>query len=236
MVDMITKRKSCRSYTDAPLSEELIQKILALEMKPLYPQIGVEIRVVSREHISCICPFTTKQLIAVYAEKKDGYQENVGFMLQQMDLYLQKLGLGVCWLGLGKPDKVVKELVPGKEFVILLTVGYPEGDAQRKDLSDFKRKGLDEIADREDIRLENARLAPSACNSQPWYFVHEGEDIHIYWDQSGILKRAILEYFNPMDVGIALAHLYLTYPETFSFRRETGKECKNYKYMGTFHI
>lgn len=236
MVDMIPKRKSCRSYTDGLLDDALVEKILGFEMTPLYPEIGVEFRVVSKEHIKCICPFTTKQLIAVYSEKKDGYLENVGFMFQQMDLYLQKLGLGVCWLGLGKPDKAVKELVPGKEFVILLTVGHPDGDMQRKDISEFKRKSLTEIADREDIRLENARLAPSACNSQPWYFVHEGEDMHIYWDQSGLLKHKILEYFNPMDIGIALAHLYLSYPATFSFRREEGKERKDYKYMGTFRI
>ncbi len=236
MVEMITKRKSVRSYTDELLSEELLEKIRAFQMKPLYPEIGVEFHIVSKEHVRCICPFTTKQLIAVYSEKKEGYLENVGFMFQQMDLYLQKLGLGVCWLGLGKPDKETKELVPGKEFVITLTVGYPDGDARRKDLSEFKRKNLDEIADREDERLENARLAPSSCNSQPWYFIHEGEDIHIYWDQSGLIKHKVLEYFNPMDIGITLAHLYLTYPETFAFRLESGKERKDYKYMGTFRI
>ena len=29
--------------------------------------------------------------------------ENAGFIFQQVDLYIQSLGLGSCWVGLGRP-------------------------------------------------------------------------------------------------------------------------------------
>ncbi len=233
MHTMIDKRKSCRSYTDRPVEDAVWEKLRNFQMKPLDPDIKVRWETVSRDHIRCMCKFTTPQLIAIYSEKKPGYLENAGFMFQQMELYLHTLGLGVCWLGLGKPDKEVEELVPGMDFVILLTVGYPDGEF-RKGPEEFQRESMEKISDREDIRLEPARLAPSSCNSQPWYFTHEGEEIHVFWDQRGLLKRKILAYFNPIDMGIALAHLYLTNPDTFRFyRKENVTAEKGREYIGT---
>ena len=100
--EMIYHRKSCRSFTGKRVEAEMIEKILSFEMKPLYPQIKVRMDIVSRDKVKCICPWTTPQLITVYSEKAEGWLENVGFLFQQMDLYLQTLGLGVCWLGMGK--------------------------------------------------------------------------------------------------------------------------------------
>lgn len=237
MLSMIAKRKSCRSYTDVPVSEELLEKIRSFEMKPLYPEIGVEFRIVTKDQVRNPCPFKTEQLIAIYSEKKDGYLENVGFMFQQMDLYLQSLGLGVCWLGMGRPREGAEDLVPGLEYVIALTIGYPEGDMTRKELSEFNRVTLAEISDREDEKLEPARLAPSSCNSQPWHFVHTEDAIRLYWDQKGLAVRAQFVYFNPIDIGICLAHLYLANAETFSFfKEENVPEIPGHVYMGSFTL
>lgn len=237
MLSMIAKRKSCRSYTDVPVSEELLEKIRSFVMKPLYPEIGVEFRIVTKDQVRNPCPFKTEQLIAIYSEKKDGYLENVGFMFQQMDLYLQSLGLGVCWLGMGRPREGAEDLVPGMEYVIALTIGYPEGDMTRKELSEFNRVTLAEISDCEDEKLEPARLAPSSCNSQPWYFVHTEDAIRLYWDQKGLAVRAQFVYFNPIDIGICLAHLYLANAETFSFfKEENVPEIPGHVYMGSFTL
>ena len=237
MISMIEKRRSCRSYTDVPVTEELLEKIRSFEMKPLYPEIGTTFRIVTKEQVSNPCPFKTEQLIAIYSEKKDGYLENVGFMFQQMDLYLQSLGLGVCWLGMGKPDEGAKELVPGMDYVIALTIGYPDGDMIRKELSEFNRVSLSEISDCDDERLEPARLAPSSCNSQSWRFIHTNDAIRLYWDQKGLAVRAQFAYFNPIDMGICLAHLYLTNPETFSFFKEKNTpQIPGHVYMGSFTL
>ena len=225
--EMICHRKSCRSFTGTPVDAEMIEKILSFEPKPLYPQIKVRMDIVSRDKVRCLCPWTTPQLIAIYSEETQGYLENIGFLFQQMDLYLQTLGLGVCWLGLGKLNPKTTAEVEGMKFVIMLAFGYPKGDPLRHDLKGFKRKPMEKITDNPDPRLEVARLAPSAVNSQPWYFTHEGETLHIYCNKRG----------SKLDAGIALAHLFVANEETFRFfQTETAPELPGHGYIGSFTI
>ena len=238
--DMIVRRKSVRSYTGQPVKENTLERINAYmsQMKPLYPKIKVRGEIVTREQVKCFLPWVTPQLVAVYSEEKEGYLENVGFLFQQLDLYLQSIGLGVCWLGMGRMDG--KEAAFNREddlsFVILLAFGHPKGEALRDSPSQFKRKSLTEIADRADPRLEPARLAPSSVNSQPWYFAHEGETIHAYCVRQGLFKAMALGNMNRIDMGIALAHLYVSNPENFRFFRGDGPERKGYAYLGSLAL
>ena len=224
--EMIYMRKSCRSFTGKPVDPEMIGKILSFELTPLYPDIRVRMDIVSRDKVKCICPWTTPQLITVYSEEKDGYLENIGFLFQQMDLFLQTLGLGVCWLGMGRIDPRTARSVEGMKFVIMLSFGHPKGEQLRRDVKEFKRKPMESITDQADPRLEVARLAPSAINSQPWYFTHEGDAIHVWCSKKG----------GPLDVGIALAHLYVADPDNFRFSREASSEVPGYKYIGTVRL
>ena len=184
-----------------------IETIKAFPMKSLYPNIKVHWDIVPRNQVKCICPWTTPQLITIYSEEAEGYLENIGFLFQQMDLYLQTLGLGVCWLGMGRMNPKTTTAVEGMKFVIMLAFGYPKGDQLRHDLKGFKRKSMDQITDKPDSRLEPARLAPSAVNSQPWFFAHEGDTIHVWCSKKG----------SRLDAGIALAHLYVSNEDTFRF-------------------
>lgn len=222
--EMIYHRKSCRSFTGKPVETEMLEKIRAFEIKPLYPDIKVRMDIVSRDKVRCICPWTTPQLITIYSEETEGYLENIGFLFQQMDLYLQTLGLGVCWLGMGRMNPKTTTQVEGMQFVIMLAFGYPKGDQLRHDLKDFKRKPMEKITDKADSRLEPARLAPSAVNSQPWYFVHEGDTIHVYYSKKG----------SRLDAGIALAHLYVANEKNFRFfKAETAEQVPGYGYIGS---
>ena len=212
LCDMIYKRKSCRSYTGTPVELPLLDKILSFAPQPLYPEIPVHTMIVNREQVKCICPWTTQQLIVFYSKETDGWLENAGFLLQQYDLYLQSLGLGVCWLGMGRMNPKNAPEVDGMEFVIMLAFGYPKEDPRRGAVTEFKRKTLAQIADQADIRLEPARLAPSSINSQPWYFTHQDDSIHVY-----CVRKGLPGYMNRIDVGIALAHLYVANMDTFRF-------------------
>ena len=222
--EMIYQRKSCRSFTGVPVDTEMIEKILSFEMKPLYPEIKVRMDVVGRDNVKCICPWTTPQLIAIYSEEAEGYLENIGFLFQQMDLYLQTLGLGVCWLGMGRMNPKTTTQVEGMKFVIMLAFGHPKGDQLRHDGKGFKRRPMDKITDQADPKLEAARLAPSAVNSQPWYFTHDGGTVHVYCSKKG----------SRLDAGIALAHLYVENEKTFRFfRAENVQEIPGYAYIGS---
>lgn len=237
--EMIYKRKSFRKYTGQPVGEETLQKILdfAGQAKPLYPEIRTEAKIVTKEQVRFYFPWKTPQLLAVYSENKPGYLENVGFIFQQVDLYLQSLGLGCCWLGLGKlREQVDGRGEEGMEFVILLAFGTP-AEALRQGPSDFHRKAMAEIADREDPALEPARLAPSSTNSQPWYFTHQGNTVHAFCSRGGILKHRMLGTMNRIDMGIALAHMYVSNPETFQFFCQPDTAApEGYAYTGSFRI
>ncbi len=225
--EMIYHRKSCRSFTGKPVDAEMIEKILSFEPKPLYPEIKVHMDIVSRDKVKCICPWTTPQLITIYSEETEGYLENIGFLFQQMDLYLQTLGLGVCWLGMGRMNPKTTIQVEGTKFVIMLAFGHPKGDQLRHQLKGFRRKTMEQITDKADPRLEPARLAPSAVNSQPWYFVHEDDTIHVYCNKKG----------SRLDAGIALAHLYVANEENFYFFKvENAPEVTGYTYIGSCKI
>ena len=225
--EMIYHRKSCRQFTGKPVDGSMIEKILSFDPKPLYPDIKVRMDIVSRDKVKCICPWTTPQLIAIYSEEAEGYLENIGFLFQQMDLYLQTLGLGVCWLGMGRMNPKTTQQVEGMKFVILLSFGHPKGDQLRRDGKGFKRKSMEQISDKADSRLEPARLAPSAVNSQPWYFTHEDDTIHVYCSQKG----------SPLDAGIALAHLYIANAQTFRFfKQENVPGVTGYLYIGSITI
>jgi len=222
--EMIFKRKSCRSFSSIPVDAATIETIKAFPMKPLYPDIKVHWDIVPRNQVKCICPWTTPQLITIYSEEAEGYLENIGFLFQQMDLYLQTLGLGVCWLGMGRMNPRTTTVVEGMKFVIMLSFGYPKGDQLRHDLKGFKRKSMEQITDKADSRLEPARLAPSAVNSQPWYFTHDGDTIHAYCSKKG----------SQLDIGIALAHLYVANEESFHFFRVGNMtELPGYGYIGS---
>lgn len=240
--EMIYRRKSTRSYTNEPVSEMTLQKIKAFSatVKPLYPDIKVCSEIVNKNEVKCFLPWTTPQLVAIFSEEKEGALENVGFIFQQLDLYMQSLGLGVCWLGMGKLSEQDAVDTKGDEtlkFVILLAFGNPKGSAVRSEITEFKRKTLTEISDRWDDRLEPARLAPSSVNSQPWYFVHEENVIHVYCVLQGFLKNKMLSNMNRIDIGIALAHMYVANENTFRFFKADGvQKVKGYGYIGSFTL
>ena len=237
--NMIDKRKSVRKFSDTPVSANTLGQIREAfaAFKPLYPMIKVAWEVVEQAQVRFYLPWRTPQLIAIYSENQPGYLENAGFLFQQMDLYLQSIGLGACWMGMGKVRENLDCNLEDMEFVILLAFGYPEGDALREDSSQFQRKSLAEIADAEDLRLEPARLAPSSTNSQPWFFVHEEDAIHAYCSKAGVLRHLGLGKMNRIDMGIALAHMYVANPDSFHFfMAPPAQERKGYLYIGTFVV
>ena len=241
LYELIYKRKSTRSYTGVPVDEETIQKIkdFITTMTPLYPEIRTRGEIVGSENVKCILPLSTPQTVAIFTEEAEGALENVGFLYQQLDLYLQSLGLGSCWLGMGRLNPKDNEALKPKDgmnFVMMIAFGNAKGEVLRSGPAEFKRKALTDISDRSDDRLESARLAPSSVNSQPWYFVHGGDGIHAYCALSGLIKKKPGD-MNLIDMGIALAHLYLANPATFRFfKAKKPADIKNYCYIGSFSI
>lgn len=198
-------RKSIRKYDMNPLAKEKIEEIenFARNLKPLYNDIQIEYTLVN--HVTNILPVKAPHYFIISSENKEGYLENIGFMFEQMDLFLSSEGIGSCWLGMARP----KEKVDTKlEFVIILCFGNPLEELYR-DVAEFRRKPLSEVSSGADDRLECARLAPSATNSQNWFFAAENGKIHIYQKKLNPIKIVMYDKMNRVDIGIAACHLYV---------------------------
>ena len=209
------KRRSVRNYSDLKFSEALKAEIAGAikQLKPLYDDAVTNFK---------FCPANlirdelkgnlvkAPYYIIISAKPADGYLENVGFMAEQLVIWLTEQGIGTCYCGMGRPAS-------GSDihdaYCITLALGYPTGkEAFRESEEQFKRKELGTylLGDTENDFLEPfirfARLAPSAVNAQPVLYEMDGTAIHIYRKKPLLSK---FEQLQRMDTGIAIAHIYM---------------------------
>ena len=94
----------------------------------------------------------------------------------------------------------------------MLAFGNTNEPAHRTNNSEFNRKSLSTISktDGTDELLEPVRLAPSASNSQPWFFSGNADEMIVSRDKLNLIRAPIYGKMNQIDVGIALCHLWLS--------------------------
>lgn len=207
----IKRRKSTRKYQNKLLSEDSLEKLEQFidSIEPLFEDQQTYFKIVESSEIKGAFGIDAPYYLVVSAEKTKGYLLNVGFMVQQFDLFISSIELGGCWVGMAKPAKSLNLDLQG-DFVIAYAFGEPAGPPHRP-FEFFKREEMDDICEGhhhlELIRL--ARLAPSATNSQPWYFVLEDRRIDLYRRKNNLIKGFFMNEMNQIDIGIALCHLYL---------------------------
>jgi len=212
LYETIFKRKSIREYDLTPLDERTLAEVTAhtSALKPLFDDIKIEMKLLSQKDVKGLFLAKAPHYLAVFSEAKNGYLTNVGFMLQQMDLFFSANGIGSCWQGMPKPTKEI--LNSSKlEFVILLAFGKPRERLHRESVSEFKRKPLGEITDVKgaDWLLEPARLAPSAMNRQQWFFTGDASTLHAYRAKSSFVTAFILDRVSKVSMGIAICHVWI---------------------------
>lgn len=204
LYSMIHKRRSFRQFRNEKLSREKCMEVIS----GYNGEIGT-FKLVDRSQTSC----PIGDVCLLYYGDRDNPMDllQAGYRLEKLELYLQANSIGACWYGFGRTKERNYE---GKDFLIMLTLGYLEEDKLRKSDDEFKRNSIDEICDGDfDKRvLEDVRLAPSACNSQPWKIVSEGSRIDVYRTEGNksIMVGRFKEYFNTIDIGIFLAFLEIS--------------------------
>ena len=100
---LIDRRKTTRSFSMNPVSEPVLQDIRSFigRCHPLVPGLRFRAEIIGIDAVRCILPWKTPHYIAIFTEDAPLALENVGFIFQQAELYIQSLGLGTCWLGMG---------------------------------------------------------------------------------------------------------------------------------------
>jgi hypothetical protein len=236
----IFHRKSVRKFDLAPLPSEILVRLqeYAGSVKPLDANIPYAFIYLGSAEVKNLLPIKATHYICLYSEKKANYLLNAGFVLQQIDLYLSANNLASCWLGAARPTKEVPKLRNGMEYVIMLAFGKTGEPLYRTNTSEFMRKNLSEIssaAGAEEI-LEPVRLAPSATNSQPWYFSGDANHLIVSRRKLNLLRAAVYGKLNQIDIGIALLHLGLSLDQqgkaaSYDFAQDEVAVPKGYEFM-----
>lgn len=210
MVDFysqIFKRKSFHLFRNTgKLSEEDINKLKAFidTVIPLDSSIKTEIKIVPESQTTC--KRGAEYCILFYSEKKSKYLNNIGYIGEQIDLYLASENIGALWYGIGKPKE---KHFDGLEYVIMIAIAKMPEDQFRKDMYSSKRKPIEEIWLGDTLGVaEIARFAPSACNTQPWITENNGQELIVYRykkpGKRGIMPINKVIYYNRIDIGIYL--------------------------------
>lgn len=243
---MIFKRKSFhlfRNVGDLKITEDELADIENYfnKIKHLDDTIKVKMKIVSN---STTCHRGQEYCILFYSENKDNYLQNIGYIGEQLDLYLVSKDIGTLWFGIGK---VKEKKIDDLDFVIMMAIHKIDSlDKFRKDMFKSKRKEIKEMWSG-DSYLDIAdivRFAPSACNSQPWMVEATSNELKVYRyrkeGKRGIMPKNKITYYNQIDIGIFLCFLELCLEkDRIIYNREIYVEedhDKEYNLLAIYHL
>lgn len=217
----IFKRKSFHLFKNpGVITDDKMQRLndFLHVVKPLNAEIKTEIHIVPESETTC--KRGGQFCILFYSESKDEYLRNIGYIGEQIDLYLASQNIGALWFGIGKPKD---RKINGLDYVIMISIAKMPEDKFRKDLFKSKRKPLSEIWKGSPLGVaEIVRFTPSACNTQPWIVENNNSSLMVYRykkpGKRGIMPAEKVRYYNKIDMGI------------FLFILETCLEHENYTY------
>lgn len=214
--EMIFKRKSFhlfRSIGNEKISQQDLSEIEETyrNLTPLDFNIKTKIKIVPASETTC--NRGQEYCILFYSENKDNYLQNIGYLGEQLDLYLASKNIGALWFGIGKTETPSFD---GLNFVIMIAISKIDDEKKfRKNIFKCKRKPVHEIWRGEQIEgvTDIVGFAPSACNTQPWFVEHIDDEIKIFRykkpGKRGIMPVAQVVYYNQIDMGIFLCFMSL---------------------------
>jgi nitroreductase len=239
VVDLIYRRRSVRTYSKIPLPEDIPEK-LSLYFQQLKGPFSVEVRFQLLHKPEVLAESRIKlgtygiiqgvsSFVAAAIPKKEHNLEQLGYVFENLILYLTSLGLGTCWLA-GTFTKSefsqAMKLSPDELLPVVTPIGYPSWvrspiDLLLKPIPQLKprklwnrlffqgsfRTALDpSAAGAYALPLEMVRLAPSAANQQPWRIVRVNGHFHFYLQHHPRYSRAYPYDVQKIDLGIAMFH------------------------------
>ena len=211
LYDMAFKRKSFRRFNpELKISKDELCQIsdfIENETKRLFEAVPFTFEIVSRDKTSCK---RGEFCILIYSETHAQGLLNVGYVVQQLDLYLATMAIGTCWYGMGKPLEASLERLQQSElsYVIMIAIGKATSDEFRRDYTKAKRKSTEEFWMGDDFydMPTYIKYAPSACNSQPWLFNFVDSHLKLLMKSKKqmIIPKDKISFYNTIDLGIMI--------------------------------
>ena len=233
LYDMIFKRKSFhlfRNIGNEKISPEELQDIERKfdTLVPLVDEIKVRMKIVKKP---AFCFKGEEYCLLLYSEKKNNYLQNIGYLGEQLDLYLVSKNIGSLWFGIAKS----KEVYNGLNYVIMIAIA--KVGEFRKDMFKSKRREVKDIWSGNDLGIANiVRFSPSACNSQPWYVLNKDNMLSVYRKSKsgkiGIMPKNASVHYNQIDIGIFMCVLELCLLEKgITFERTLYRDNQSFDEM-----
>lgn len=215
LYEAIFVRKSVRSYTGEGLSPQFLEKTenYYRELTGLFGGIETDMAILDnrkgQQRFLSLFSVRAPYYMVFYSEKGPRYLMNMGYLMEQMVLYLCSQGIGTCFLGSDRIRKEAQEK-DGKKMVGIIAFGRAKGSHIRKP-AEAKRLNMDQLCIFKEVPrqwmrqlLEAARLSPSSMNDQPWRFVVYDNRIHIFSKRH---KAGQLRKWDEINFGIMFANL-----------------------------
>lgn len=203
------------------LSPQILDKIRGhyMELTGLFGNIDTDIAVLDncrgQQRMLSLFGVKAPYYLAFYSEEAPRSLMNIGYMMEQMVLYLCSIGVGTCFIGCNRVKKG-QAVRDGKRLVGIVAFGKSRGPHVRK-RTEAKRLSLDELCIFKEVPrqwmkqlLEAARLAPSSMNSQPWRFVVYDNRIHIFSKRHSVEQ---LKKWDEVNFGVMFANMMVVAEE-----------------------
>lgn len=244
-IQIITKRKSVRTYNDEPINDDTKKQIEEYigklnnpwSVKIKYTLIDTKGENTNEKLGTYGVIRNANNFIAATLTDSEFALEALGYELEELILYLAKIGVGTCWLGgTFNRGQFAKEadLKDGEIIPVITPIGYPAKKTSLTDKmmrkmskgdfrvdwnqlffdNDFNRTLTKEEAGVYEEVLEMVRLGPSASNKQPWRIVKDGNNFHFFEYSSPGYSKAFKYDIQRIDMGIAASHFQLTTKES----------------------
>lgn len=144
--------------------------------------------------------------IVIYSNFDNLSLLNIGYIFGQLDFFLASIEVGSCWYGMGKPSQV--HMLGDLPYTIMIAIGKGNKDEFRKDYTKAKRKTNDELClgDCNASLTDYVKYSPSTCNSQPWLFKSNHENLSIIYHpkEKMLVPKDKIVFYNTIDLGIML--------------------------------
>ena len=227
ILEAMRERRSCRTYTGAPLSAQAVDRLTGAVKEadnPFGAEVTVRLLTVASGEFRPSAYGVIKNapayfLIACGSDSKS--MMGAGFVFEQIVLEATREGLSTCWIGgtfKGASFAEGEEWPDGAQLVAVSPVGLPAsprpmekfariafGSNRRKPFGELFFDGNASKPLARDSKfgesLEMVRLAPSSTNSQPWRAIVCGDTVHFYY-----IRKSRLSV---LDGGIGLCHFWL---------------------------
>jgi hypothetical protein len=244
--EIIRQRKSVRTYSSRPVSPDVKAEVLKYfeQLNGPFPVEfrlewldKPEIKTESRVKLGTYGMIQgASSFIAAAVKKQERNMEQLGYVFENLVLFLTSLGLGTCWLaGTFTKNEFLKAVrIQDDEFLpIVSPVGY---SGWLRSPIDFLIKPYPAIkqrmpwydlffkdnwntmlnpAEKDEyfLPLEMVRLAPSASNRQPWRIVKQFTHFHFYLAHDVAYRHRYPYDIQKVDMGIAMFHFEATVRE-----------------------